>query len=252
MKRDLWPVICSAIFAAAPSMAQEPYPAYAYPSGTANEQPGYDTNRDIREFRFNPNDMFDRMTDPMGGMFGSSRRRYDAYPEHRYAPPAYPPAYGYPAYPAYQAPPNNGYAAPAYPGYANPHGYQPAAPAQPAAPQPPTAGNPPGYDRAPPAPMQGQAPPAPGYSERYTFRPMENPPSTQGTPVTEPAVPAQAPPPNPPAYAEQPPPAQTDRSEHTRQSVHTPASIPDTVMHEGHALKFRPLDKPGYPPVSQE
>ena len=254
MKRHLWPLACCTLIAATPSMAQEAYPSYGYPSGYATE-PSYDSSRDTRDFHFNPNDMFDRMANPMNDMFGSSRRRYDAYPDNRYAPPAYPPAYGYPGYPTYQqAPPGAGYAqpAPAYPGYADPYGNQPAAPAQPATPQAPAPGNAYGYDRPAPAPVQPQTPSAPGYGGNYNFRPLENSPSAETAAPSGSAVPAQPMQPQSPAHAEPPPAMATGHSGDTQPAVQVQSQMPDTVMHEGHALKFRPLDKPGYPPPPQQ
>lgn len=246
MKRHLWPAVWSALMMTTPLMAQEPYPSYGYPSGYATE-PAYDSDRDTREFNFHPNDMMNRMPNPMNSMFGSNRRRYNAYPENRYGPPpVYPPAYGYPVYPAYQPPQDAGYARPA-PAYAEPYGAQPTYPAQPEPSQAPAADNAVGYDRAPSAAAGRLPPPNPASGERYNFRPLDNPPPAADTASPAPMQEPQAPLNYEPAYTEQIPPGPIDYSAQTQQTTQ-PATEQNTVIHEGHVMKFRPLDKPGYTP----
>jgi hypothetical protein len=236
MKRHLWLVAWSTLLIATPLMAQEPYPAYGYPSGYAAE-PAYDTNRDTREFHLNPSDMMNGMSNPMRNMFGGSRRRYNAYPENRYGPPpVYPPAYGYPAY---QPPQNTGYGRPA-PTY----GHQPAYPTQ-AEPTPaPAPESTADYDRQPPGVAGRLAPPIPAHGERYYFRPLDSnpPPGANRSPPAPPASQRFS-----PAYTEQGPAEPTTYPGQAQQTAQ-PDTEQTTVIHEGRAMKFRPLDKPGYTP----
>ena len=100
--------------------------------------------------------------------------------------------------------------------------------------------------------MQPQKPAAPGYGGNYNFRPLENTPSAEATPPNRSVVPAQPVQPEPPVYAEPPPAMATGQAGNVQPPVQAQSQVPDTVMHEGHALKFRPLDKPGYPPAPQQ
>jgi hypothetical protein len=181
MKRHLT-LFSLSVLAAAPLMAQEPYyPAYGYAP-----EPTYDNDQTTRQFNFNPGSVINNMPNPMSGMFNTNRGN-DGYPAARYAPPAYPPVYGYPGYQTYQPPyPDYGYAppAPAYPDYDAFYG-QPLT--QPAAVEPPPpAIQPPDYHAMPPAAQNYQPRFAnPEQGENFRFRPLDGRayPAPQTTPA---------------------------------------------------------------------
>ena len=262
MKRHLFYLAVS-VCLTSPLLAQEPYyPAYGY-----TPDAGYDTDDTTRQFNFNPGNMMNRMGNPMRGLFGSSNRRYEDYPSAGYAPPAYPPAYGYPATPGYQAPYSGyGYApqAPATSGY--PPASAPSNVQAEPAPQPASPSSP--YGTTPPAaanyqPRFSNPDPAP----QYQFRPLNAPkaaaPPVQSTPSPEPES-AQARPealPSTSVYQEPQPlapltyphnaPAPEPLAPLIYPEAQTPpptanADLPETAIPEDPNLKFRPLDKPGY------
>jgi hypothetical protein len=229
-------------------MAQEPYyPAYGY-----NPDSGYDTDNTTRQFNFSPGDVVNRMGNPMRNMFGSANRRYDDYPTGSYAPPAYPPAYGYPAYPGYQRP-YTGYGYPPQtpigPGYSGTYAAPSSQPAQ-AEPVPRTMLKPPAYESMPPA-RQDYQPifTNPEQAARYRFRPLQEPaPATAGEPL-------QAPVPEPESLApltypqdriDAQPMAPLSFPEAPTQTPAPTVEWRDSSIQQDPALKFRPLDKPGY------
>ncbi len=266
MKRQLF---CFALSTSLtlPLMAQEPY----YPGYDYSREGDYDADNTTRQFNFNPGDMMNGMGNPMRNFFGSSNRRYNDYPSGGYAPPAYPPAYGYPAYPGYQTP---------YPGYGDP-AQPPAAPEYPATHAAPSGQPfqvaPPAASRMPP-PAYGAAPPAatnyqpmvanPDQSAPYRFRPLEEtaPPPVQDSLQQRPPEPTAMPQPRevaPPAagYREAAPlapltyPQESGYPEPlaplTYPEAEAPAPAPQVEMRDSRIqpdpnLKFRPLDKPGY------
>ncbi|MEJ2453338.1 MAG: hypothetical protein P8103_04170 [Candidatus Thiodiazotropha sp.] len=266
MKRQLFHfALCASL--ATPLLAQESYyPGYGY-----HPEENYDADNTSRQFNFNPGDVMNGMGNPMGNFFGSSNRRYNDYPSGGYAPPAYPPAYGYPAYPGYQ---------PAYPGYGYP-AQPPATPAYPATDAAPSGQPnrmPPGAQPMTQPPAYGSAPPAaadyqprfanPGQADHFRFRPLEEtaPPPAQASPqqrLPEPAVIPQPPEAVPPTagYREPEPlapltyPKSNSYPEpmapltYPEAEATTPAprvEMRDTRIQQDPGLKFRPLDKPGY------
>jgi hypothetical protein len=206
----------------------------------------------------------------MRNFFGSSGRRNSDYPAGGYAPPAYPPAYGYPSYPGYQAPyPGYGYPAqpqvpPTYP-TANVAPSMPAqvAPGAQPMPQPPAYGTAPseasGYQ-----PMFANPDPA----THYRFRPLEetsSPPAQESqqqrlpVPNATPQPPQVAPPTAgyrkpeplaPPAYPEANSyPEPLAPLTYPEAETATPApkvEMRDTGIQQDPNLRFRPLDQPGY------
>ncbi|MCU7853194.1 MAG: hypothetical protein KZQ80_13385 [Candidatus Thiodiazotropha sp. (ex Monitilora ramsayi)] len=248
MKRHLWPIAWSIFLASSPVTAQDLY------------SPSYENDTENREFHFNPNNVMNRMPNPMQGIFGSSNRRYNSYPSGRYAPPpAYPPGYGYPAY---QPPTGYGYGT-APGGYANT--LTPPAVSRPK-PQPVIAPE-------NKAPYQAQSLPkpeyqAPGTMQGYRFRPMDNqadpsknntvdtaaptqppaPLSTIPSMVTAPPQEPLAPMTYPPALAAPEPLAPLTYPDTQKDTAPPIKKAPETVTHEGRTMKFRPLDQPGYTP----
>ena len=244
-----------------PLEAQEPY----YPSYGYNPDAGYETDDATRQFNFNPGDMMNRMGNPMRGLFGSSNQRYDDYPSGGYPPPAY----GYPAYPGYQAP---------YTGY----GYAPQVPPSPG--YPPVAPPVDTHSQARPAPQPARPyspyetpnPAASNYqpsfthpdqASRYQFRPMEVPASPSTAASTQPVPPEPEPvqeqteaTPSASVYRESQPLApltypQNDYNPEPLAPLSYPEAQPptspqveprDTQAPEDPNLRFRPLDKPGY------
>jgi hypothetical protein len=246
-------------------MAQDSYYSpYGYADGH-----GYETNNSSRQFNFNPADMVNQMSNPMRSMFGSSRRGYDDHTVAGYPPAAYPPVYGYPAYPAYQQP-YRGYSQipqpPIEPDYTIPYSYIPAQPALAEPARQPYMQAPPYEREVPPAARDYQPTFAnPKQGVRYNFRPLEeelpladdssrqpatsaSAPSQTGaaSTATEPVerkLQPQAPPTYPKKSAQAAPPTPPTYPEQQLQS----SSPPDTTpMQQDSKLKFRPLDKPGY------
>jgi hypothetical protein len=248
-------------------MAQEPYyPAYGY-----SPEPGYDTDNTTRQLTFSPGDAMNRMGNPMRNIFGSPSRRYDDYPTGDYAPPAYPPAYGYPAYPGYQQP-YTGYGYPAQtpvgPGYSGAYASPSGQPAQ-AGPAPRPVQQPPAYERVPPARQDYQPMfTNPEQATHYRFRPLQEPaPATVGEPQqvpapkpSESAEPVVAAPPTPAYHEPEPLAPLTYPQDRIYAQPMAPLSYPeaptpapaatveqrDSSIQQDHELNFRPLDKPGY------
>ncbi len=183
MKRQLT-LFALSVIAASPLAAQDPYyPAYGYAP-----EPTYDSDNTTRQFNFNPGDMMN-MGNPMRSMFGSNRG-YGDYPAARYTPPAYPPAYGYPAYPAYQQPYTDyGYEpqAPVYPDYDASYAQPPAQPTE-FAPPPPQEVQTPNYNAMPPAAQHYQPRFSnPDQGTEFHFRPLNTgaQPAQQTVPVSQ-------------------------------------------------------------------
>jgi len=256
MKRHLPLLLLSILPATAPLMAQGPYVTpqgsfppegyslpYDHPDVGYAAEPDYAAEPWRHGFNFSPDPLMNGTNnppsnpfDPANGTYGDGYYGYDTYA----APRAYPYPHAYPySYPlrpyAYPQPPDYGYTYGAYsapygqyPGYyddVDPYawpappqeylpeyaGYPPAGEGEPLPPQAP--------DYATPAPAYpGQATP-PDSGNRYRFRPLNTPPRTRRPPSPESVSPPQA--------LLQPMP-------------------PDTRTHEGKAMKFRPMDKPGY------
>jgi hypothetical protein len=266
MKHHLVPFVISACLAT-PLTAQEPYyPVYGYSPDT-----GYDTDDTSRQFTFSPGEMMNRMGNPAHTIFGSPYQRYYDYPTGSYAPPAYPPAYGYPTYPNYQRP---------YAGY----GYLPQTPPDPGnsrtsappsdqpaqiGPTPQARLQPPAYENAPPA-RQGYQPMFTDQEQatRYRFRPLQKAAPLPAekvlqAPGPEPSESAESVMAQPPAPAYQKPaplapltyPQGRVYAEPmaplTYPEASTQAQVPSVERKNGSTqadptLKFRPLDKPGY------
>lgn len=223
MKRHLRLMIWGLLPACSLLMAQD----YYGPAG--------DGDRETREFNFNPGNAMNRMPNPMQSFFGSSNRRYNGYPEGRYAPPpAYPPAYGYPTH---QPPAGYGYGYP-YPQTAP----APAAPTPAPVPKPQTV-------RSEPKPAAPEYR-LPGNMQGYRFRPLDDQAEPAKADIGEPAPAPQpeaiAPIEYPPINSAPEPIAPITYPETTETNKPTAKLAPETVIHEGRTMKFRPLDQPGY------
>jgi hypothetical protein len=251
MKRQLTScALCT--FLTSPLMAQDPYDSrYGY-----SPEPAYDANDNSRQFNINPGHMMNGFDNPMRNMFGSSRRPYNEYPTAGHAPPYYPPAYGYPAYPSYRQPyPGSGYPSQQQlgPGYSTPYGYPQAYP-EPAAPPPKPAMQTPTHGTTPP-PTRGYQPMAtnPGQAGEYRFRPLDEPPTPEGgeqAPQTI-EVPATSPgpvtvTPSAPASREPEPMAPRSYPDRQPQPPAPQSQVHGRLIEQEPNLMFRPLDKPGY------
>ena len=230
MKRHLRLMIWGLLPACSLLMAQD----YYGPTG--------DGDRETREFNFNPGNMMNRMPNPMQNFFGSSNRRYDGYPEGRYAPPpAYPPAYGYPTH---QPPAGYGY------GYPYPQTAPVQAAPTPAAPTP-TPTQKPQAVRSEPKPSAPEYR-LPGNMQGYRFRPMDNQADTKKEDIkTAAPVPQQEAlaPIEPSSIGRMQEPLAPFTYPEATETKPPPAKLlPETVTHEGRTMKFRPLDQPGYTP----
>ena len=231
-----------------------------------------DENQDGRHFNINPGNMMNGMMNPMRNMFGGSNRDRGLYNDYYYndyqyygpqAYPIHPPEYGYPGS-AYGQPPA-GYGAvprgtyyPSNPGYqpqpqatppsqtysepTNPNRYRPpveaptAAPAYPSSPQEQFQFRP--LDNQASVPEQGQYAPTP-YREPTSSLPA-GPQALPGNRQPEPMAPLSY----PPQYNQQPATPSYPAGAPNASAGYMPQN--ETAAPAEPAMKFRPLDKPGY------